>query len=105
MKRRNMVAWRDEVIRVYGDRCAARAISYCDGPVECHHIWLRSQGGEDDWRNGLPLCKRHHMAVHARELRIRKAWLHHEAELYLAEKGVVGWDHLGVFGRHMRGFE
>jgi 5-methylcytosine-specific restriction endonuclease McrA len=31
-----------------------------DGPVDCHHVVKRSQGGADDASNLVALCRRHH---------------------------------------------
>lgn len=100
----NRRAWRAQVLDLYGTVCAA-ADSTCEGRLEAHHLHYRSQGGQDDAANGLPLCTRHHTQVHQRWLKVRPEWLLQETRDYLARQGVVCWDEDGrPFGRHFRGF-
>ena len=41
----------------------ARCFNY--GPRDAHHILPRSRGGTHDAKNGVGLCRKCHMAVHA----------------------------------------
>lgn len=102
---RSRSPWRAQVLEVYGLTCVASSIGPCTGRIEAHHVKYRSQGGEDDWRNGIPLCGHHHRLVHSRDVLISPAWLMTDALEYLAGIGWVDWDEHGEpFGRGWRSF-
>ncbi len=62
-------AFRYDVRHIYGARCAICSISLLSpkGHFETQsaHIFPRSQDGDDDLRNGICLCRRHHWALDA----------------------------------------
>lgn len=88
---RLLKAWRRQVVYRYGPSCAAGPAD-CSGRLETHHLQYRSQGGADDWQNGLMFCGHHHRLIHARRILVRRKWLLPEAQKYLAELGWVAWD-------------
>ncbi|WP_259128322.1 HNH endonuclease [Salinibacter ruber] len=60
-------AFRVGIRKLYHHRCAVcgvRALGPGDGSaiVDAAHIYPKSEGGADDLRNGLCLCKNHHWA-------------------------------------------
>ncbi|SIS19199.1 HNH endonuclease [Natronorubrum thiooxidans] len=59
-------AFREAVLKAYDESCAvcgAQRYSPAGNPeVEAAHIYPKSEGGSDDVRNGLALCKFHHWA-------------------------------------------
>lgn len=65
--------------------------------LELDHIKPRSQGGQSDVENGLPLCGAWgSCGAHARKtagsLRIQKSWLDPDQIAYLDQIGWVRWD-------------
>lgn len=56
-------AWRALVMERDEGRCQMDHDH--DGPVEAHHILPSGRGGRDELDNGIALCKRAHMWVHA----------------------------------------
>jgi predicted restriction endonuclease len=100
--------WRAAVIEMYGRGCVAGTpdrLDRCAGKLEVHHLRYRSHGGENDPRNGVPLCTTHHHAVHMRWRLIDPGWLLDETIEYLAETKTVEWDEDGQpSGEHFRGF-
>lgn len=97
--------WRAAVIEMYGRGCVAGSVGTCSARLEAHHIRYRSHGGQNDPRNGIPVCTRHHHEIHARRLLIDPAWLLDETIEYLASTRTVEWDEDGQpSGEHFRGF-
>ena len=88
---RNDGPWRNECIARYGDWCRSCAARGC----QMDHMKPRSQGGQSDVRNGLPLCRSCHERKTAGTLQIRYEWLDAEQVTYLAEIGWVAWDAAG----------
>lgn len=51
----------EKAIEEFGSTCV-----YCHDPyIEMHHIIFRSQGGRGQYRNLIPLCKKHHALAHS----------------------------------------
>lgn len=50
-------------------------------PIEMHHLRLRSQQGRGGYRNLMPLCKKHHMEVHA-DINLADQLRDERAEMY-----------------------
>jgi predicted restriction endonuclease len=44
----------------------------CKGKLEVHHIVPRGRGGDDKPRNGIVLCKKHHIQAHRHEITIEQ---------------------------------
>lgn len=51
-------------------RCEVPWCRTSKGPLDPHHVVKRSQGGADDRRNCLLLCRPHHRAAERQDLRI-----------------------------------
>lgn len=57
------------MVRANG-RCEVPWCRRLKGPLDPHHVVKRSQGGTDDRRNCLLLCRPHHDAAESQELHI-----------------------------------
>jgi 5-methylcytosine-specific restriction endonuclease McrA len=101
--RRNDAPWRAEVFELRGGYCRVPA---CGGrDLQCDHLIPRSQGGPSVVPNGWPLCRAHHEAKTAHELKIRPEWLDEDQVEWLATEGHATWGEDGeVRGRHRRLF-
>lgn len=91
---RDMAAWRTAVLERRTSRCQLAGVG-CAGPVEIHHLILRSQGGVEDVENGLVVCRGHHQtgtdSIHSRRRRIRRGELDPDQIAYLAAHGWAYW--------------
>lgn len=102
-KRRNDGPWRQECAVAYGLWCRASGVHA--GPIQCDHVWPRSQGGPSVVENGLFLCESHHDAKTASRIVIDPEWLTPEQIDWLAQVGWVSWNADGQpSGRGMRHF-
>ena len=59
----------DRIYEVHGQVCGERVIPTvgappCSGGLEVHHVKFKSGSGRGVFRNGRPLCKRHHDLCH-----------------------------------------
>jgi len=59
--RPNQQRFRFDVLRAYQSQCVVCSVSRTD-LLTTAHICPKSEGGTDDWRNGLTLCATHHAA-------------------------------------------
>ena len=74
VQRRGQARFRFEVLKRYGVACAACGLAL-DTLIEAAHLKPWSKNGTDDPRNGLPLCRNHHvtfdkglLGIHPHEL-------------------------------------
>lgn len=96
--------WRKQIIQRDGKRCKLCKSDYW---LEAHHIIYKSQGGErTNPLNGIMLCKKCHMSIHARTLKFKMTDLHPSQILYLAELNWVHFDSTGAptKGQGYKGF-
>jgi len=59
--RPNQQRFRFDVLKAYQSQCIVCSVSRTD-LLTAAHICPKSEGGSDDWRNGLALCATHHAA-------------------------------------------
>jgi putative restriction endonuclease len=59
--RPNQQRFRFDVLKAYQSQCVVCSVSRPD-LLTAAHICPKSDGGSDDWRNGLALCATHHTA-------------------------------------------
>ncbi len=59
--RPNQQRFRFDVLKAYQSQCVVCSVSRTD-LLTAAHICPKSEGGSDDWRNGLALCATHHVA-------------------------------------------
>lgn len=108
-RRRNDAPWRRAVLARYGGVCAACGHGRVEY-LECDHLKPRSQGGQSDVENGLPLCgpwggNDCHARKTAGQLKIRKDWLAADQLQYLRDIGWVWWTDGEVYGPGRNHFE
>jgi hypothetical protein len=60
----------EDTARAVADRDDGKCQVCGDNLFEFHHVQFRSRGGSDEPENVLSLCKEHHDAVHAEEIRV-----------------------------------
>ena len=59
--RPNQMQFRHHVMSKYGIKCGVCKIEH-QALIHAAHICGVDENGEDDWRNGIPLCGTHHLA-------------------------------------------
>ena len=87
--RPNQQRFRFDVLKAYQSQCIVCSVSRTD-LLTAAHICPKSEGGSDDWRNGLALCATHHAAFD------RGLFGFHPATLELVMKDGVTEDQLGI---------
>ena len=60
-KRPNQRPFRFQVFKKYGRKCAVCDMTH-PRILDAAHICGKEDSGSDDWRNGIVLCKNHHLA-------------------------------------------
>lgn len=100
----------ERTIEAFGSTCV-----FCGDPrIEVHHIKFRSQQGRGQYRNLIPLCKKHHMQAHENRVFadiLREERIQTYGEWYWADKfdlfkvGVIPNTDDKTFESYMRGEE
>lgn len=88
----NQQRFRFDVLKAYRSQCVVCSVSRTD-LLTAVHICPKSEGGSDDWRNGLSLCATHHTAFD------RGLFGFHPETLDLVMKTGVTEDQLGISER------